>query len=130
MLNPHVVFERKRIPRSEDLVKARDPRRFDAFRGVVEHRSALIARRVDVVVGGGDVSALWIELSREVAPEPAPFELASAGHGQAPIPAVPVGREPRHLEGDVTLDVSADEAVGGAPAQCIARSKKSVQLSA
>ena len=78
---------------------------------VVEDGAALVARRMDVVVGGGDVPALGVELARQVLAEPLPLVVAVAGHGQPPVPAVAVGRQAGHLEGDVAVGVAADEAV-------------------
>src|SRR3990172_1430952 len=77
------------------------------------HRPTLVARRMRVVVRRRDEASLRIELAREIAAEPAPLVLPATRDRQPSIPSLSVRCERRGLESDVSLDVSADEVVGG-----------------
>src|SRR3989304_7927905 len=77
------------------------------------HRPTLVVRRVGVVVRRRDEASLRIWLAREIAAEPAPLVLPVTRDRQPSIPSLSVRCERRGLESDVSLDVSADEVVGG-----------------
>ena len=74
---------------------------------MIEDRAPIVARRMHIIIGRGDIAPFGIELPRQIFPEALPIVLTVARNPQAPVTKLTVmvySTVPKMMSGNGVID--------------------------